>query len=255
MIRKIIGIILLNFLTHSLQIYNKADVEVYSIQSIDGKSQRILIEPNFVDNQLIISCLSDTIKISNFTGFDEHVRILHNNFLEIPYKIRGGSNIKLRHVLILCVNNNRLYQAIHVRSLSSYDVDRVYNKRADSLKLFDEHGTMSLKYDLIESFKKQYSLNVYIHDEIKSKRNPKTNHIYNKQVALSFDASENIFYSSRENVSQYFTIYDPKTQRESKQYVMGTFPVVKLDKTNYYYIKGEWYENDGNNSLLKYAYK
>lgn len=242
MIRKIVGMILLNFLTQGSSIYNKADVEFYNIQSIDGTTQRICIEPNYVDNQLIISCLNDTIKVSNFTGFNERINILNNNFLEIPYKVRGGSNIKLRHVLMLCVNHKRLYQAIHVTSLSSYDVDMVYNKRADSLKLFDEHGLMSLKYDLIESLKKQYTLNVYIHDEIKSKRDPKNNHNYNKQVALTFDANQGVFYSTREDVSQYFTIYDPKTQRESKQYVMGTFPVIKLDKTNYYYIKGEWYE-------------
>jgi len=255
MIRKIVGLILLNILIHGYHIYAAANIEIYNIQSIDGTSQKIFIEPNYIDNQLIITCLNDTLRISGFTDFDGRISALSNSFLGICYKVRAGSNIKLRRVLMLCVNHRRLYQALHITSLSSYDMDMVYNKRVDSLKLFDEHGLMFLKYNLSEGVKNEYRLNVYIHDEIKSRRNPKNNHNYNKQVALVFDANQSIFCSDNEDLSQYFIIYDPKTQRESKQYVMGRFPVIKLDKTNYYYIKGEWFEMVSDNKLLKYSFR
>ncbi len=226
----------------------------YNVESFNGNIQKIHISPDYINNTLTITCLNDTIHINDFTDIRDDVNILDKRFLEIVYSIRGGSDIHLRRVLLLCVNNNKLLQPLDVDFLSSYDLSTVYNKNADSLKLFDEHSLYQLKLSLIGDNKNNYKLNVNVYDENKSKHSPTTNYVYNKQVILSLDTNLNVFYSTIKDVSKYFTVYDPKTQIENKLYIIGTFPIITLGKKNYYYIKNEWYEENDNNYLVKFSF-
>ena len=229
--------------------------QVYNIKSFDGIGQKIYITPNYVDNILTIRCLKDTLKIYSFTGIEGQVNILDSNFLEITYSIRVGSNVKLRQMLLLCIHNNKICEALNATSLSSSELTEVYDKVTDSLKLFNEKSIYELKVNLTGDNKNNYKLNAHIHDENISKHDPRTNYNYSKQVVLNFDVNQYIFYSSNEDIREYFTMYDPKTQSEHKQFIWGTIPVISLGKSNYYFIKGEWYEKGTKNYLLKYAYR
>jgi len=229
--------------------------QVYNVKGLDGVDQKVRIVADYPHNALNIICLKDTLRINEFLDLHGKAIVLNGQFLKVIYDIRGGSDETGGNMVLLCVAHNKLYQAMHVTSFSTYDVDRVYNKRADSLKLFDEHGDYGLNAELTGTNKANYKLVVNIHDEVKSKHDPKTNHNDKEQVSLNFDPDNYIFYNAHEDISQYFTIYDPKTQRAIKQYLLGSFPVIQLGNYKYYYIKDEWYGKGHDDNLLKYAYK
>ncbi|WP_419700277.1 hypothetical protein [Mucilaginibacter sp. NFX135] len=207
------------------------------------------------DQKLVITSLNDRIIIDDFIGFSEEIFILKESFLSVHYTVRSGSNQSREHLLLLCINNNKLYEALHAISLSTYDVVNVYDKKADSLKLFDEHGKYGLSTKLICIDKDHYKLSVNIQDESKSKRDPKTDHNYNKLTNLNFDMNRGVFYSTFKDISKYFTIYDPKARKEIRQYIMGRYPAIELGKNNYYYINNGWYEEGYDDHLFKYTYK
>jgi hypothetical protein len=231
-----------------------SNAQTFSIEAFDGTIQSIDVVPDYDNDVLKILSSKDTLYIANVIGVEEKVVILDKHFLKIVYNVTAGSDIGLEQILLLCVNNNKLCQSLHVTSLSTYDVETVYDKRADSLKLFDEHGIYELKLTLNGNSKINYKLNIGIHDEERSKRNLLTNYNYNKQVALNFDTSQNIFYSFIKNVDGYFSVYDPKMSKVNKRYITGKFPFIILGRIDYCYINGDWYEM-GDNKLAKYSYR
>jgi len=249
MIKRIL--IIINFLFF----VSFSNAQTFKIKSLDGIFQQIHLMHEVGDQKLVISCFKDTIVINDFINISKNVAILKDCFLEIQYSIRSGSNQSTERLILLCVNKNKLYQAVHMQSIETFDIDEVYDKTADSLKLFDEHGDYELKVDLTGSNIGNYKLKVYIHDESKSKYDPKTDHNYNAQVILGFDSNNDIFYSYFEDISQYFTVYNLKIHKKIKQYFVDTFPIVKLNKIIYYYIKGGWYEKGNNNELVKFTYE
>ena len=42
--------------------------------------------------------------------------------------------------------------------------------------------------------------------------------------------------TAHENISEYFTIYDPNHQKTIRQYVLGRFSAIQFGKIKYYYI-------------------
>lgn len=228
-------------LTIGLIVIKECSAQVFNVKSLDEANEQVHIVPDYLKNTLIITCLTDTIRVSEFVGIKGEISVLNGQILKVVYKLRSGSNITRGNLLLLCINQHKLYQAAQIAFFSTYDVDMVYNQKADAEKLFDEHGDYHLKVNLKGSDKSNYQLDVNIHDEIRSKHDPKTNHNYDSMVTLNFDPDRCVFFNGQEDLSQYFTVYDPKTQRGIKQYLMGTYPVIKLGGLNYYYIKNDWY--------------
>ena len=231
------------------------NAQIFKIKALDGTNHKVRFEHELGDQKLFITSLKDTIIIDDFIGLSEDISVLKESFLSIRYFIRTGSDQSREMLLLLCVNNNKLSQALYIVSLSTYDLVSVFNKKTDSLKLFDEHANYEVKINLIGSDKEHYKMNINVHDQSESKKNPKTNHSYDKLVILSFDSNQGIFYNARKDFSKYFTVWDPKFPRTTKQYIMGTFPTIELDKTNYYYIHSEWYEEGYGDNLFKHSYR
>lgn len=232
---------------------NIAHGQVFNIQSLDGNSCQVRVLPDDENNTLTIAYLKDTLHIKGFTDI-KAIDVLNKSFLKIVYSIRGGSGIHLRHTLILSVSGKTLCQSLHITSL--FDEEYIdFNKPVDSSNPVEKKSVYEADLNVTGNNSQSYRLDVKVHDEKKSKHAPQTNYNRHDAVALSFDTNQNIFYSTHQDVSKYFTVYDPKTQRETKQYMMGTFPVVKLGKIEYYYIKGDWYEKSINEDLSKYSYR
>jgi hypothetical protein len=235
-------------------IANNAGAQVYTIESLDGAIQKIHVLPDDEKGTLNISYLNDTLHVGEFEGVQDSIAVLDRKFLKIVYSVRGGSGIHLRHTLLLCVRNGILYQSIHITSV--FDEEFIdFSKKVDSLNPVDKKSVYELKLNLLGSNMQNYKLNINLHDEKRSKHDTLNNYNHNEQVVLNFDTSQNIFYGSNESISEYFTVYDPKTQKEHKEFIMGTFPVILLGTFNYYYIKDEWYERNDFNELGKYSYR
>jgi hypothetical protein len=232
-----------------------SNAQIFKIKALNGTSQQVRFSHEVGDQKLVITSLKDSLIIDDFIGLSEDISILNESFLCIHYNVRTGSDQSREMLLILCANNNKLCQALHILSLSTYDIVSMFDKKVDSLKLFDEHREYEVKINLIGIDQKHYKLNINIYDQSESKGNAKTNHNYNKLIILSFDDSIGIFYNAQKDLSKYFTVYDPKAQRTTKQFIMGTFPTIELNSTNYYYMHGEWYEEGYDDNLFKNTYK
>ncbi|HVV55198.1 MAG TPA: hypothetical protein VHC47_07740 [Mucilaginibacter sp.] len=220
---------------------SKKDAKTLVVQSLDGKNQEIHIMPDYSNNKLRMSCLKDTITDFDFWGVPVETTVLNKQFIEIKYAVRGGSNIGLRNVIILCIYDNKLCDALHFRSLATWESggeDENYNVKIISLS-----GTIKEGFKLI----------LAIHDHVKSKSDPQTNFDYNDQSTLHFDHQKHVFYSIKEYVFNCYEVTsNPKTGKSHKQKIKGDFPIALLGKERYYFINNNWYES-APNELYKFS--
>ncbi|MFI5140126.1 MAG: hypothetical protein ACHQIM_20060 [Sphingobacteriales bacterium] len=212
----------------------KRDTKTFNVVSLDGKIEKVKIIPDYVNRVLRMTCLQDTIAISDFWGVPPEIHILNRSFIEIRYEVRGGSNLGLGNTLILCVNDGKLYEAMHVLRYMNWDSGNQKENYHITLIL---NGEDRLNYRLI----------VHIHDNVYSKLEPETNYNYNNQTVLSFDTRRNVFYSIKETVSCH--VATTKTGKTVKQKIVGDFPVIILGKQTYYFIKGRWYQSRSTNEM------
>ena len=232
---------------------NIAKSQTFNIESLDGKVRQVNITPNYGKRILTITCLNDTIHIKDLTNI-ETTNILNKHFLKIVYSLRGGSGINLRNTIILSVNGRTLCQPLHIMSL--FDEEFIdFSKPVDSSSPVDVKSVYEANLYLTGNSNENYKLNIHIHDERKSKHASQTNYNRDTNFTLSFDTSQYVFSSNHQDIAKYFTVYTPQTLNETRQYMMGTFPVIKLGQNEYYYIKGEWYKKNDNDYLYKCSYK
>jgi len=165
---------------------------------------------------------------------------LNKKFIAIKYQVFSGSNENSENSILLCVDKKRLFNALNINSLSSYDN-------------INDHGIFKTVETLKGNSKKTYKLNVEIHQDAYSKLNPLTNFNYDNLSVLSFDGTRNVFYSVKKDIYENFTMDDEKTDKQYKQKIVGNYPVIIIGDTNYYFIKDAWYEVGRDNCLIKYS--
>lgn len=203
----------------------------YNIQSFEGNKANINLYYKPSSGMLTISYLRDTLLINNYMSVDT-VNILNKVFLQINYVKRAGSNEDVINQLILYVSNGKLCQALHVNSLTTYDIRP------------SEYSLFKLKVTLAGHDTNTYKLSLNIHNEKSSKRSPKLNYKYNKTAFLAFDKKNKAFYNSYEPTMGYYTFHDLNDNSTRKKYIKSDIPIVKVEKDKYYYIDGHWYTRD-----------
>ena len=224
-------------------------VKGYTIQSLDGTSEKIYVTDDYMHDSIKIRCLKDSLQIEQDYQVDS-ASILNKNFLRIIYRPKCGSDCRLRGIIFLCVKGGKLYVSMRATLLFEEEITRVYDRRTDSLKLFDEKSVYKLKLRLTGENKSDYKLLANIHDMNSSKHDPLTSYNHDDKTTLNFDVQENIFYNDFKDINASFDIWDPKAG-EVKRRITGNFPVIKLGRKEYYYINDIWYEGSGvgNNSI------
>lgn len=238
--RKCIIIAILLFLINRNNIsLAQSNVRTYQIQSIDSKESKLKIWDHFEEGIIRITYLKDTINIYESTGIDK-TEILDNNFIKINYRSRGGSDVAVGNVVIVCVDNNKLYEAAHIEDYIKW---AVHGEKAD------DH----IKLSLTGSNKKDYKLNIDVYDSFISKEKPQSNYNYHNLSVLKFDINYNVFYSLKKDVYNDFAVYNAQTYKEDRKHVAGNYPVIIIGEENYYYIKNEWYSVGTNNHLNQYS--
>jgi hypothetical protein len=225
--------------------YSKRDTKTYDINSFQGKDIKVHIMPDYEHDVLKISCLRDTISIFDYWGVPADVSILNKNFIMVKYAVRGGSDVGLGNIMILCVSGNKICEAMHALNYMTGAGGGTNEKYYIKIKLSGNN-------------KSNYKLNVHIYEFSHSTSTLNSNYDYNNLSILSFDKTFNVFYSIKEDVYNTFTIYDPKNANdekyvESKQKIGGNFPVILLGDDKYYFINGYWYGAGENNYLNKYS--
>jgi hypothetical protein len=215
----------------------KKDTRIFNIISLDGKNKMVKITPEYAKRELRITCLKDTISIGDFWVATPEIHVFGKKFIEIRYEVKGGTNLAMGNTLVLCVNSNSLYQAMHVLRYANWD--------SGDLKK-DYH----IKPILSGDNQNNYKLHVSIHDDVNSKREPEKNYTYNNQTILSFDKRQHVFYSVKQDVYDCFIRTGPG--KKAQQKVSGNFPMIILGKKNYYFINNRWYQSGDNNEMNEF---
>jgi len=210
---------------------SKRDTKECKIQSLEGKGQTIHIMPDYYNNVLKISCLKDTIVVN---AAPTEIHIIDRKFAMISYDVRGGSNLGLGNLLLLCVSQNKLFEAMHVLKYVNSETG-------------DEKETYNLKAVLFSTHKKAYQLNVDIADKAWWRYHPEMDYKYYNRSVLNFDVKRKVFYSLKEDIYDGFVVTDAPKGKSHKQKLAGNYPVIILGKEDYYFINGEWCEKDDNN--------
>src|SRR5947208_2385807 len=109
--------LILFFLIGICFLSKNANSQTYSIESFQGLKTSIVLYYKPFSGRLRITALHDTLWIEDFIVVDT-VKISGKRFLEINYIKRAGSNQGRGNTLLLCVNNGKLCQSMHVLSFS-----------------------------------------------------------------------------------------------------------------------------------------
>ena len=229
---------------------NLAKGQVYSLKSFKGDDVQIKL---LLDKGILsIRFLRDTVCFDNVNNL-KITKILNNNFLMIAYDARAGSGMHMIRTLILSANNNKICQSLSITSFFKEEFLDFSKQHLTSPIEVEVKTIYNADLSLTGNNSQNYKLKAKVHGERKSVHEPEINYNYDVAASLNLDINQNVFYNSHENISQYFTVFDPKTQKEIKRRIKGTFPVVKLGRYKYYYIKNEWYERYYND-LTKYSF-
>jgi|GEM_PF-927952 len=235
-----------------------SNAQVYNVRAIDGSNHKISVADN-EKSTLIISLLQDTIRINNWNN-TIGTTLLNYNFLKVVYDIQAGVGLHEVHTIILCINKNKLIEALHFESLF-HEEFQDYRETADPIGGVAVNSTYKVDLTLTGNAAKEYKLTAKVHDAQTSKLSKKENFNLNSVAYLNFDPAENIFYTGQLDIARYFTVSryftatGAKFRKKGKLHIKGKFPVVKFGKMTYYYIKGFWYERGEKDDLVKYSYR
>jgi hypothetical protein len=213
----------------------KTDAKIYTLQALDGKEVKVKILADYTHHALIISCLKDSINIADYWGVPPAATFLGKNFLQIKYEVRGGSNLGLGNVLLVCVSDNRLHEALHVQQYCDW-----------------ESGDLMKKYSVDFSLGwrgKDYVLTGHVTDKAASRDEAAKNYAYTNSTDLQFDDKLKVFYSIKDNLADTLKVCYPNLMYRRE--ILGNFPKVLLGKAQYFFIGGQWFEAD-KSTLIKY---
>ena len=215
-------------------IHTKKDTRIFNIQSLEGKTVKVKVLPDYAHHILSVIYLTDTLKVFDYWGVPPQTSYLGKQFLNIDYEVRGGSNFGLGNTMIICVSKNKLYEALHVLRYTDWESELV--------------KTYNVTFAFLTG-KKGYMLTASIRDKSFSTKNPETNYDYTNTSKLHFDKKLKVFYSIKKDLYDTLkVIYPNETYRNE---IEGNFPEVILEDNKYVYIGGQWFElND--RTIIKY---
>lgn len=234
-------------------IINPSYGQTFTIESFDGDKQLLHVLSDENKRILSITTTKDAIYIGGLNNLDT-VRMLNKHFLMVTYQPRTGTGMRELKALIISINNHKLCESLHVVSLFREEFIDFSKSQLPSAKV-SVKTIYKIDLSLAGTNNTNYKIRAKFHNERKSIDEPKGNYNNNQIINLAFDQTSNIFYSSREKVLQHFTIRNAKTENEAKEYIKGTFPVVRLGNYKYYYKARQWYEWSEGNYLTQESYK
>ena len=208
-------------------VQTKKDTKTYTVQSLEGKTVKVKVLPDYVHRILNVICLTDTVKVFDYWGVPPEISYLSKQFLQLNYSVRGGSNIGLGNSLIICASNGKLHEALHLLRYAHWESELV--------------KTYDVKLVFL-NYKKDQVLMTSIRDKSHSSSNPETNYDYTSTSNLHFDKKLKVFYSIKKDIYDTLKVVDPN--RTYKRKIQGNFPTVILEDNIYVFIGGQWFEYD-----------
>lgn len=213
----------------------------------DSLRYSIEIQEDVINEITTLSTQAHTLKIFKVQDI-ENVTVHVNTFLEIQFRVRGGSGVGVREKVLVCVTNGKIYRTLDILSDVTSRVSQVYDKVADSLQLFDEkedyHVTISVKQK-----GNHYKAVLSESKKVESKYDPSQNESFEKTYELDFDPGGYFFYNSTKRLNKRYKIYSSRNNNTVEKFISEEVPCIQLYEKLYLLIGNEWYFDNGNDSL------
>jgi hypothetical protein len=233
----------------SLNLSGQQIKKEYTLCGVDDSLRySVTIDENPANETTVVSFQKNALKIF---GVQEvlSAQVHANSFLELKFRVRGGSGVKVRRNILICVSQGKVCKAIDFLSEITSRISTVYNKVADSLKLFDEksdyHATLSIK----QTEGKEYKAVLFESTKVESKHDPSQNVSFEKPYDLYFDPSGCFFYNSTRQLSKHYKIYSNKENKTVERFIGAEVPCIQLYEKLYLRIDNEWCLDNGHDSL------
>jgi hypothetical protein len=190
----------------------------------------------------------DSLFINDVRGIAE-MSIKSDAFLDIKFMIRGGTDVSIHKEVIICLSNATLYKSLVVISDIVARVNEVYDKRADSLKSFDEKEDYHVLFEIDER-DGNYKLIASESLEVQSKYKPSQNASIQKRHELSFDRGGCFFYSSFKTITRRKKIL-LSAGIAIEKYLNDEVPYVQFYDREYFLLDTDWCMDSGSEWLKR----
>jgi hypothetical protein len=246
-----IGSVILNRLVHK-----GANMQGDFVSKIGGKGQydaiggKIYNEVMSFTDRDLLHIVKDPLALQAKYAdrIIEKITLHENAFLEIQFRVRGGAGVKMRRKVLICLSGGEIHRALDVISEVSSRVTEVYDKVADSLKLFDEKEN----YDLAVSIKKKgtvFKATLSESIKIESKYDVSRGESFENTYELDFDTSGCFFYNSMKHLNKRYKVYSVRDNKAVEKFISMEVPCIKLYQSSYLLIGNEWCIDNGNDFL------
>ena len=235
------------FLSHLL--FSQSPLHEYHLIGIDDHvDYKIRIEEDFENEMISFKTGKDVLLIHDVRSVDTVITHLER-FLEVKLRIRGGSGVKVREKILLCVNAGKIFINLLVRSDVESKLTKVYDKVADSLKLFDEEEQYHVNIS-IEEKSNSFIATLIESNYVRSKFDPSQNESFKETYPLNFDTNGYYFFNSSKNLNDKFKLYSYKENKYFEKFLSTEAPAIELANGSYFFIDGIWYTEGRDNILL-----
>jgi hypothetical protein len=218
--------------------FGGARAQTYRLRSLEGpvvsvqvNSKPVNYNKNSHQGRCYLSVVHGTDTVFVYDAWaNGTVKVLNQQFLQFDYPVRGGTNVGLGSTLVVCVANGKLCQTL---KLPTYLQTDLYSP--------DYHELYKVRLRLSGNTSQTYQFHLATHNEIRSERDPTSNHNSTTQDVLKFDAGRLIFYSGFRRVPALFPVVDEKMEQVVTLRISEPLPVIKWNNCVQYFIKNEWY--------------
>jgi hypothetical protein len=246
----IICVIFFNLFAYSQLIENNN----YKLLSLENCEKNIEIQFDYINDLIKVTLIPDEILcMHDFKGLETEICVIHQRFLQLSFKTSGGTGVRLRRVVLICVSEDKLFMPINVISQVSSRIDKTYDAEIDSMNIYDETES----YELTISFSPDVK-NLVLHaietEKVNSKFDPKRDRETHNEYEFDFDSNNKIFFNQLIGLDGCFIIdSDDGTPATKKIFFGEKYPSIKLQNNDYYYIQQSWYIRDDEYHLTKFS--
>lgn len=220
----------------------------YFLRGVDDSLRySIEIQEDIINEIATFSTQQHTLKLFRVQDI-ENVTVHANTFLEVRFRVRGGSGAGVKEKVLLCVSQGKIHRTMDILSDVVSRATEVYDKVADSLKLFDEKEDYHVTI-LIKQKGNRYKAVLSESKKVHSKYDPSQNESFERTYELDFEPSGYFFYNSIKRLNKYYEVYSVKDNSTVEKFISAEVPCIELHQGYYALIENEWCMNNGRDTL------
>lgn len=252
---KIIVILIIYTITTSDVLSQGVEKQEVKLYSFENEAIAVCLKLDYSNERITIALNNrDSICINDFKDLIDDVKVINGKFISLQFRTKGGSGVKIREYILASVFQNKLCINLDVYSFIHSEFKTTYNKKIDSLQIYDEYNFYQLNFVTMINNKGNYVITAKEFEKVKSKVNPSLNHESQNILHFNFNLQNKVFYNQIGSLKGSYILIDYIEHQESKQDFKGEkFPTIKLKNEEYYFINQSWYLKGTENHFIKFS--